>query len=149
MKDIGVAFFGFLLPVIYFLSYCFLTDQFEKTTEIYTHLSFFGFAKSLLTLSVTQLVKLALLLMILFYFLILLRLQYASKLIILRRRLVSIDVMTLVLLCMLLLSNSTYMELPLFMALPFSIYFSLAVQEQSRWIFHNILMVIAFFLIWL
>jgi len=148
-KDILVTFFGFLLPVIYFLSYYFLTDQFGKIVEACSHLSFFGFARSLTTLTAFQLTKLILLILTLIYFLIWLRLQYASKLIILRRRLNSIDAMTIVLLCMFLLSNSNYMELQLYMALPFTVYFTLATQEQRRWVFHDILIITTFLLLWL
>ena len=149
MKDICVAFFGLLLPIIYFLSYYFLTDQLGRVMEAYSHLSFFGFTKSLVTLSAFQLIKLILLILILFYFMIWLRLQYASKLIVLRRCLVSIDIMTIVLLAMLFFSNSSYMEMQLYMAVPLTTYFSLVTREQRKWIFHNVLIITTFLLLWL
>jgi hypothetical protein len=131
------------------LSYYFLTDQFGKVAEACTYLSFFGFAGALVMLSAFQLIKLILLILILFYFLIWLRLQYSSKLIVLRRRLVSIEVMTIVLLCMLLFSNSFYTELSLYLVLPFTVYFTLVMQEQRRWVFHDILIMITLLLLWL
>ena len=147
LKDVCVAFFGFVFPIIYFLSYYFLTDQFGKIIELFSHLSVFGFAKSFIDISVFQLIKLLWFIIIMLYFLMWLRLQYTSKLIVLRRRLVSIDAMSIILLCMLFLSNSSYTEAPLYLALPFTVYFSLATREQRRWIFHDILILITLLLL--
>jgi len=146
-KDMVLAFFGFILPVIYFLSYYFLTDQFGKVIEAYSHLSFFGFAKSLTTLSVFQLVRFILLFVILSYLFIRLRLLYVSKLIMSRRYLISIDAMSIVLLFMLFFSNISFEEWQLYVVLPFTAYFSLIIREKRHWIPHSILIIMTFFLL--
>jgi len=149
LKDVCVIFFGFLLPLIYFFSYYFFTNQLENAAGVFSQLSFFGFTKVLFTLSSFQIIKLILLIIILFYFLIWLHSQYTSKLIVMRRRLNSVSVMTFILLCMLFFSNSSYEELQLYLILPFTVHFSLAIREQRRWIFHDILIISTLVLLWL
>lgn len=139
-KDILVSIFGFSIPVIYFFCYYLFTDQLSIITDSFLQLRFFGFYHSFPALSVINIIGFILLVVMLLYLMVLLRVIFANKLIVMRRRLITLDVMTIVLFFIIMLSPDHYPGVLLYLFIPVSVYCSLISQHKRHWLLHDIVM---------
>jgi len=83
------------------------------------------------------------------YLIVQLKLFYDNKLIVLRKRLVNIHFLMFVLAAMFLISGLPFSCSLLYVMLPIALYFSMITQYKSRIIFHDIMILAFFVLLWL
>jgi hypothetical protein len=148
-KDIFIAIFGFFIPIIYFLSYGFMTDNFYVIIPSFQNFHFFGIATFFTEWNYWDLIFVILFFFILFYSVVVLKLYFSNKLIVMRKRLVTINILTVVLFLALVLSGNHYPNLILFMVIPVSIYFPLIQDNKQRWIFNDIILLLLLISLWL
>ena len=117
--------------------------------ESFKHLAFFSVIKSVKTLDVFDYVLVGYTVLLVTYLIIQLKLFYDNKLIVLRKRLVTIHLLLFVLVAVLLLSGLPLQQGFLYLTFPIVMYFSMITQYRSRIVFHDILILAFYILLWL
>ena len=148
-KEIIILLFGLMFVYIYFFSACFFTNNFPVLIDSIKQLHFFGLIKNIPLLTVYDYVFVIYTIVFVVYLMIQLKLFYDNKLIVLRKRLVTMHFLMFVSVGMLLLSGLSLSAGFLYMILPVTVYFSMITQYKSRIILHDILIVAFFVLLWL
>ena len=148
-KDVLILLFGLLFVYAYVFSAAFFSDSVPVLTASIKNLSFFGMFKNVRLLSVYDYVFLGYSALLVVYLIIQLKLFYDNKLIVLRKRLVTIYILTFVLIAMMLFSGLELSYGILYIMLPISLYFSMITQYKKRIILHDILIVAFYVLLWL
>lgn len=148
-KDIFIAIFGLLIPVIYFISYGFFTDNLFLMIPSFQDFHFFGIAAFFTTFKIWDLIFIILLVIILLYAIVYLKISFSNKLIVMRKRLITINILTVILFLAFILSGNHYPHLLLYMLIPVSIYFPLIQDNKQRWIVNDILFLLLIISLWL
>lgn len=148
-KDVLILLFGLLFVYAYVFSIAFFTDSVPALTASFKNLAFFGMFKDIKSLSLYDYIFLGYSALLVVYLIIQLKLFYDNKLIVLRKRLVTIHFLMFVLIAMMLLSGLKLSYGILYITLPISLYFSMITQYKSRIIFHDILIIAFYVLLWL
>ncbi len=148
-KEILIMVFGLLFVYVYVFSVSFFTDSFSTLSDSLKNLSFFNLFKDFKSLTVFDYVFVVYTVTLVSYLIIQLKLFYDNKLIVLRKRLVTIHLLMFILIAMLLLSGLPLSSSLLYILLPITLYFSMLSQIKRRIIFHDILIVAFFVLLWL
>lgn len=138
-KDILLTIFGFGIPIIYFFSYYLFTDQYVGARESLQQLHFLGFFDSISYLGIRDYLAFSALALYLLYMGITLNMIFSKKLIVMRRRLISIHAMTVCLFAITLLTYAGYPSLLTYLFLPVAVYYSISSQYKANWIFNDIL----------
>ena len=146
-KDILLSLFGFSIPLIYFCSYFFFTDQLDVLENFITPSSFFGFMNSIDQLVSQDIIYIGFSFLPLIYFIITLSFVFSQKLIVLRRRLTVINVLTATLFVLSFISCEHYPQLLAWLFVPISIYFALITQIKKNWILHDVIILISIVLL--
>ena len=131
IKEIGIMVMGFLLVYFYFFSYYFLTDNHCEWFVSFQQLNFFGFLNLTTPVSLVFQIKLGCLFIMYLYFLIRSRLISESKVVMLRKRVISLNSFSILLIGCLLLSNSTFPQLFGYLFVPITIYTGYFSQERN------------------
>ena len=148
-KEIIILFSGVLFVLAYLISVCFFTDSFPVLADSIKHLAYFGVIKDFMKLSIYNYIFLAYTVQVVVYLMIQLKLFYDNKLIVLRKRLVTIHFLTFVSVGMLFLSGLKLSSGFLYMMIPITMYFSMITLYKNRIILHDILIVAFYVLLWL
>lgn len=148
-KDIFIAIFGLLIPIIYFFSYGFFTDNLLMIIPTFQDFHFFGITSFFSDFKLVDLFFMILLVIILFYATVSLRISFSNKLIVMRKRLITINILTIVLFLAFLLSGNHYPHLLLYLLIPVSIYFPLIQDNKKRWIFNDVILLLLLIVLWL
>lgn len=148
-KEIAIMLFGLLFVCAYLFSGFFIANKMPMLMESFKHLSFFGVIKSVKTLNVFDYVLVGYTVLLMTYLIIQLKLFYDNKLIVLRKRLVTIHLLLFVLVAVLLLSGLSLQHGFLYLTFPITMYFSMITQYRSRIVFHDILILAFYVLLWL
>lgn len=146
-KDILVTLFGFSIPAIYLLSYYFMIDRFYMIGDAFSDLPFLAlFASNISHLELIKIISITLISLYIFFYL---RIVFSNKLILMRRRLLTLDLLLLILFIVFLTSGQSYPQSLLYLFVPISYYFSLLTCFKSKWLFHDILILAALVLFYL
>lgn len=148
-KEIIIMLFGLFFVYAYLFSVAFFTDSVSGLVGSIKQLSFFGLFTGFKTLTVFDYLFVAYAILLVVYLIIQLKLFYDNKLIVLRKRLVTIHFLMFVLAGMLVISGLPLSRSLLYVMLPISLYFGMIAQYKSRIIFHDILILAFFVLLWL
>lgn len=148
-KEILIMLFGLLFVYAYLFSFAFFTDSVTVLNASFKNFSFFGLFKGFKELTIFDYVFVVYTVLLVAYLIIQLKLFYDNKLIVLRKRLVNIHFLMFVLVAMFVVSGLTFSKGLLYVILPISLYFSMITQYKSRIIFHDILIVAFYVLLWL
>lgn len=148
-KEIAILLFGVLFVFAYLFGTAFLFGKVPMLIASFRQLSFFRLFRDIGALSVRDYVLILYSAVLLSYLVVRLKLFYDNRLIVLRKRLVTIHILMFVLAVMLLMSGLALPEALVYVALPFSLYFSMITLQKSRIIFHEILIVAYYVLLWL
>ncbi|MCL2246062.1 MAG: hypothetical protein FWC10_02995 [Lentimicrobiaceae bacterium] len=131
IKEFGVLFFGFALIYFYFFSYHFFVDNLENWLSSFTQIKILGILKSKipnLTLSIISLLVLA----IIYLFLIVkFKLLSESKVVIQRKRIITLNTRAFLIIACIFLSGSTYPFFLGYLFIHISIYMAMLAQEKS------------------
>ena len=148
-KEIAIMLFGLLFVCAYLFSGFFIANKMPVLMESFKHLAFFRVIKSVKTLDVFDYVLVGYTVLLVTYLIIQLKLFYDNKLIVLRKRLVTIHLLLFVLVAVLLLSGLPLQQGFLYLTFPIVMYFSMITQYRSRIVFHDILILAFYILLWL
>lgn len=146
-KDIFVTLFGFSIPIIYLLSYCFMSDRLSMVSSLFSDFRLLTlFQTNHSPLDITTIISIILLLLYLFFHL---RIVFSNKLIVMRRRLLTLDLLVLILFVIFIFTAHSYPVSLIYILVPLSYYFSLITSFKSNWIFHDVLIVVVLVLLFL
>ena len=148
-KEIAIMLFGLLFVCAYLFSGFFIANKMPVLMDSFKHLSFFGVIKSVKTLDVFDYVLVGYTVLLVTYLIVQLKLFYDNRLIVLRKRLVTIHLLLFVMVAVMLLSGLPLQQGLMYLAFPITMYFSMITLYRSRIVFHDILIVAFFVLLWL
>lgn len=148
-KEILILFIGVLFSYAYVSAIFFITDGFSLLVESFRHLRVFTMLKNFRLLDVLDLSFLAYFVVSVFLMGLRLKMFYDNKLIVVRKRFVTIHFLSFILFAMMLLTGLDFKYGLLYMAAPMAVYFSMLTLPKSKIIFHDIIIVAFFVLLWL
>jgi len=131
IKEIGILLMGFTLVYFYFFSYYFLIDQHCEWFVSFQQLKFFGFLNPENPVGLVSRIKLGCLFIIYLYFMIRVRLISESKVVILRKRVITLNTYSILLIGCLILSNIPFPYFLGYLFVPISIYLGYLSQERN------------------
>ena len=148
-KEIAIMLFGLLFVTAYLFGGFFVADKIPVLMASLKHLSFFGVFKSLKMLDILDYVFVGYTILLVIYLIIQLKLFYDNKLIVLRKRLVTIHFLLFVMVAVLLLAGLPLHQGLIYLMLPITMYFSMITLYKTRIVFHDILILAFYVLLWL
>lgn len=148
-KEIAIMLFGLLFVCAYLFSGYFIADKMPLFLDSLKQLSFFGVFKSLKMLDVLDYVFIGYTILLMIYLIIQLKLFYDNRLIVLRKRLVTIHLLMFVMVAVLLISALPLQQGLLYLTFPITMYFSMITLCKTRIVFHDILILAFYVLLWL
>jgi len=148
-KEIAIMLFGLLFVCAYLFGGYFIAGKMPVLVESFKLLSFFGVFKSVKTLDVFDYVLLGYTVLLVTYLIIQLKLFYDNRLIVLRKRLVTIHLLMFVMVGVLLLSGLPLQQGLIYLTFPITMYFSMITLYKSRIVFHDVLILAFYILLWL
>jgi len=148
-KEIAIMLFGLLFVTAYLFGGFFIAGKMPVLMASLKQLSFFGVFKSLKLLDVLDYVFVGYTILLVVYLIIQLKLYYDNKLIVLRKRLVTIHLLMFVMVAVLLLAGLPLQQGLIYLMLPITMYFSMITLYKSRIVLHDILILAFYVLLWL
>lgn len=131
-KEICILFAGLLMVAIYTFTYFFLSDKLPLLGESIKHLQFFYIIRDIKSISVLNWVLVFFLLFSLIYLVVILKLYFDNKLIVLRKRFVTTVVMLVIMLVIVLFANINIHQGLLYLIIPITLFYSILSQIKRR-----------------
>lgn len=141
IRDVLLTLLGFSIPIIYVFAIYLFTDQYLTVEDGGFRLMPFGFYPCLEKLRVIEFVAFFFMTFSLLYFGSILTIIFSSKLIIMRRRLISINALAITLFATLFFTSFAYPFSLVYMFIPITVYCSIVTQQKRNWVFNYILMI--------
>jgi hypothetical protein len=138
MKEIGILFFGFLLVCFYFFSFYFFTDNLNEWVNSFQKIKILGIIHSTQDINNLKIISLLILSILYFFFIIKFKLLSESKVIVQRKKIVTLNTWALLIIIALFLTNSPYPNALGYLFFPISVYLSLLAQEKNPFYFHDL-----------
>ena len=148
-KDVLVAVFGFVIVLIYAVAYYLFTDNIDQLPLLFNFDHFFAFFRISEPLLVKDIVGIIFAFLLGCYCMISLRMIYSGKLIVMRRRLFTLNISALIMVLILLLSEVMYPISLQYIIVLFAMYYAMIIQYKRNWLLHDILILFTIFLLWL
>ena len=149
IREIGIVLFGFGLIYFYFFSYYFLTNQLIDWIETFQQIRIGGILNSEITLHITTKISLATLCIIYLYFMVRVRLISELKVILQRKRIITLNIWAIIMLACLFITNSAYpFYLGYFFAL-IAIYLAILAQESNPLYINELITISVLVALWL
>lgn len=142
IRDVLLMILGFLIPLIYVFAIYLFTNQYLLPLEDHFSIQTFGFYPALHKLTVMEIVAFFVMILALLYSAATLTMIFSSRLIIMRRRLISINAMSITLFVILFITAFAYPVSLMYMLVPITVYFSILSQYKRKWIFHDIMILL-------
>lgn len=131
-KEICILFAGLLMVAIYTFTYFFLSDKLPLLGESIKHLQFFYIIRDIKSISVLNWVLVFFLLFSLIYLVVILKLYFDNKLIVLRKRFVTTVVLLVIMLVIVLFANINIHQGLLYLIIPITLFYSILSQIKRR-----------------
>lgn len=148
MKDVIILLSGLLFVAVYLFTYGYLTDMLPQLLASYKKVDFFGFIEHAREMRVIDWVSTAMLLATSIYMIVVLKLYYDNKLIVLRNRFMTTVFLWLTMLVAGFFSCYDMQGGRVYIFVPVVLLYSMLCLVKSRRIFHDILIVAMFVLLW-
>ena len=130
-KEICILIFGFLLVYFYFFSYHFLMNSHDEWLSTFLKIKILGILdKNILTQTFTP-IALIILTLIYLYFIIRTKIINDSKIVVQRKRIITLNTRALLMIACLFISNSTHPDVLGYLFVHISVYLALLSQERS------------------
>ena len=149
LKDFLVALFGIIIIGIYVLVYHFFTDSLEILLVNFSHINLFNIFKTNIQISTLQLIFTAINSIILLYLIIKISLIYETKVIVMRKKVITLNALLICLIATILISGIEIHFIIRYLYIPISILISILVQNPNRFLIYEILVTLLFIGIWL
>lgn len=141
IKDVLILFAGALLVYVYVFTYHFLRGSMHEWSLSYAHYHFFEVIKSVQSLGVLNYVLIGYLLVSTIYVITLLKLFYDNKLIILRKRFVTIILLTIASVAMVVFSGLDFRLGLIYLLVPMTLAYSMLANIKRRRFLHDLLFI--------
>lgn len=141
-KEILILLSGLVTTYIYVFSVYFFTNQLPELGNMISRYHFFGIIHAFRSLRIVDMVLSGYVILLICYLATTLKLFYDNKLIILRKRLVTIHLLIFVTLVMLIFSDFTFSAALPYILIPMTLYLSMICLVKSRRWFHDVLILI-------
>lgn len=148
-KKITIFFVGLLFVYVYLFSVYFFLGRIPELLESFRNLRFFDLFHNFKELRLQDYVFAGYLVASVLYIGVRLKLFYDNKAIMLRRHLVSLNILMFVTAAMILLSGLDFRDCLIYMTVPIALFFSILTTQKSKFVFQDLLL-IAFYalLLW-
>ncbi|MCL2435922.1 MAG: DUF6427 family protein [Lentimicrobiaceae bacterium] len=149
IKEIGTLLFGFSLLYLYLFAYYFFTDNLSEWILTFTQLQILGFMNDHNFAHAGTLIPL-IVLGILYLFLILkFKIASESKVVVQRKRIITFNTWSLLLIICLFISNSPYPNVLGYLFVPVAVYLSMLAPEKSPYFINEIITIAILLALWL
>ncbi|MDR0205908.1 MAG: hypothetical protein LBI45_01420 [Bacteroidales bacterium] len=142
IKEIGILFFGFLLVYFYFFSLYFFTDNLNEWLFSFQRIKVLGISQTTDTINNVKITALLILTIVYFFFIIKFKLRSESKVMVLRKKVVTLNAWALLIIIALFLTNSSYPYALGYLFFPISVYLSLLTQEKNPFYINDLITII-------
>jgi len=146
-KEIIILLSGLVTTYIYVFTVYYFSNQLPSLGKMLTAYPYFGIIHTLSTLRIVDMVMAGYVLLLTFYLSTTLKLFYDNKLIVLRKRLVTIHLLLFVTVVMLVFSDFDFQNALNYMLIPITLYLSMICLVKNRRWFHDFLIVALFVLL--
>jgi len=147
MKEIGIMLFGFSLVYLYFFSFYFFNNNHEIWFQTFQQIKVFGISDSEKLSDTFTIIKLNILAVIYLYLIVRTKLINDSKVIIQRKRIITLNTRAILMTACLLLTNSTYPHILGYLYIYVATYLALLAQEKSPLYFNEFVTIATFVLL--
>jgi len=131
MKEIGILFSGFLLVYFYFFSFHFFTDNLDEWLYSFQKIKELGVFQTAEPIDNVKIIALLVLTILYFFFIIKFKLLSESKVIVQRKKIITLNTWSLLIIIAVFVSNSSYPYALGYLFFPISVYLSLLAQEKN------------------
>jgi hypothetical protein len=149
IKEMAIMLFGFVLIYFYFFSYYYFTNNLEEWMLSFQQIKILGVLNDNTLTNTLPLVLLIVLGIIYFYFMIRTQLISESKVVVQRRRAVTLNMWAISMMACILISNSTYPQALGYLFVPISIYLAILVQERNPFYINEFITLATLIVLWL
>jgi len=148
VKEIGILLFGFVLVYFYFFSYYFFTNNLNEWILTFQQVQILGILNQEVLLQTRVLIALSFLTIVYIYFMVRISIINEAKVVILRKRAVTLNANAALIILCLFISNSSYPYILGYLSAPIAIYLAALVPEKKPFI-HDIIAMATLFFLWL
>jgi hypothetical protein len=149
IKEIGILIFGFLLVYFLFFSYFFMMNNLNEWILTFQEIKILGIINQPIQTYPFALVSILILGFIYLFFLLKFKILSESKVMALRKQIITLNTWALLIIVAIFISNSSYPFVLGFLFFPLSVYLSLLAQEKSPFYIYESIIVITLIVLWL
>jgi len=149
IKEIGILFFGFMLVYFYFFSYYFFTSNLNEWLLTFQQIQISGIFNSGILKDTSAPIRLIFLSILYLFFIMRARIISESKVMVQRKKLITLNMWSILMLACLFISNSTYPQVLGYLFVPISIYLVIFVQEKNPFYINEIITLVTLIVLWL
>jgi hypothetical protein len=149
IKEIGILLFGFVLIYFYFFAYYFFTNSQHDWILTFQQIQILGILNEEILTRTNVIITLSFLAIVYIYFMVRTRMINEAKVVMLRKRVVTLNTSSALMITCLFISNSTYPYILGYLFVPIAIYLAILAQERSPLFINEIITIITLFFLWL
>jgi hypothetical protein len=131
IKEIAIMLMAFTLVYFYFFSYYFFTDQLNLWFDSFQQIKILGFLEDENPMRLISKIALSCLSVFYIYFMIRTRFICESKVVVVRKRVITLNTWSILILGCLFISNSTFPYILGYIFVPITLYLSILAQERN------------------
>jgi hypothetical protein len=147
--EIAILLLGFFLIYFYFFSYYFFVDQLKEWISTFQQMRFLGLLNSTIPNPLLMFISLVGLGLIYIYFIVRFKLSSDAKVMIQRKKILTLNTRAVLMIVCLFISNTTYPGILGYIFVHLSIYLALLAQEKSPLFSNEVVTILTFVLLWL
>lgn len=147
-KDLVIIFFGILTIGIYLFALFYFTDQLDFLISNFQQIKMYTIFTSPIQLKPIQWAILPILFFIFLYIILKINKVYENKVIVMRKKMITFNVLILCLIGTILFTNGTPGQFISYFIIPFSILFSIFSQFKSKYFIHDFLILLFIIGLW-
>jgi hypothetical protein len=144
MKEIGVLVFGFILVYFYFFSFHFFINNHNEWLLTFQQIRILGILDMGILTRNTTLITLFTLPFLYLYFILRCKIINDSKVVIQRKRIITLNTSAVLMMVCILISNSSYPHILGYLFIHIAVYLALLAQERSPVYFNELITIVTF-----
>jgi len=139
MKEIGILFSGFLLVYFYFFSFHFFNDNLNEWLFSFQKIKVLGIFQTAEPINNVKIIALLILSIFYFFFIIKFKLISESRVIVQRKKIITLNTWSLLIIIAVFVTNSSYPYALGYLFFPISVYLSLLAQEKNPFYINDLI----------
>jgi len=149
IKEIGILLFGFILLYFYFFSYYVLTGNYCEWIATFRQIKILGILNGEILTHTSTLIYLIILGALYIYFIIRSNLISESKVVVQRKKVITLNMCAFLMIVCLFISNTTYPYILGYLFVPVSIYLTMLSYERNPLYINELITIITLTALWL